>query len=139
MKLPAHQIIFLSGCQFTYFSATDAFLGFPIRYLFAPPLVGVVGGLLVLQFAEASDRKFATADESQHEYKAVVVPFFAKHCNGCHNAKKTEGDLDLASLKSRYEGNSQWSTLGDLGRETRNARNAPAINHNPTPQRSTPQ
>ena len=80
------------------------------------------GGLLALAgmfaaFAQAqplAELKLASADESKAEYNRVVVPFFAKHCNDCHNKKDSEGDLDLALLdfdmKSTTSG-ARWATL----------------------------
>ena len=31
------------------------------------------------------------------EFDRAAAPFLAKHCAGCHNAKKAEGDLDLTA------------------------------------------
>jgi hypothetical protein len=45
-----------------------------------------------------AERQFASAAESRAEFDRVVAPFLAKHCAACHNAKKSQGDLDLASL-----------------------------------------
>ena len=80
------------------------------------------GGLLALagmfaalaQAQPLAELKLASADESKAEYNRVVVPFFAKHCNDCHNKKDSEGDLDLALLdfdmKSSTSG-ARWATL----------------------------
>lgn len=63
----------------------------------------LVAGLLGLRAADSpapptTDLKLASADESKAEYEKSVVPFLAKHCHACHNAKKSEGDLDLTAL-----------------------------------------
>ena len=64
-----------------------------------------------------AELKLATADESRVEYNRVVVPFFTRHCNDCHNQKDSEGDLDLAQLefdmKSSTSG-ARWATLVEL-------------------------
>lgn len=49
--------------------------------------------------APAAEAKFATPAESRTEFDRVAAPFVAKHCAGCHNAKKAEGDLDLTALE----------------------------------------
>lgn len=46
----------------------------------------------------AIDLKFASVAESKAEFDRAVGPVLAKHCNGCHNGKKDEGDLDLTAL-----------------------------------------
>lgn len=90
------------------------------RSFLAGRLIG--GGLLALagmfaalaQAQPLTELKLASADESKAEYNRVVVPFFAKHCNDCHNQKDSEGDLDLALLefdmKSSTSG-ARWATL----------------------------
>src|SRR4051794_2544675 len=42
--------------------------------------------------------KFASFAESKAEYDRSFAPFVAKHCGKCHNAKTSEGELDLAAL-----------------------------------------
>lgn len=46
----------------------------------------------------AADLKFATVADSKAEFEKSAAPFLAKHCAGCHNAKKSQGDLDLTAL-----------------------------------------
>ena len=44
----------------------------------------------------------------------LVKPFFAKHCNECHNEKKASGDLDLGSLDPDMKASTsgaRWATL----------------------------
>jgi hypothetical protein len=63
--------------------------------LLIPTLAFLVG---VAAAAEPVDLKFAAAPESKAEFDKSVAPFLAKHCTGCHNPKKSEGDLDLTTL-----------------------------------------
>lgn len=64
--------------------------------------------------ALAAELKFANSDESRAEFERSVRPFFAKHCNECHNGKKSSGDLDLASLDPDMKASTsgaRWATL----------------------------
>lgn len=59
---------------------------------------------------------FATAQLSKEAYGRVVAPFFAKHCAGCHNAKKSEGELDLAALDPDMKASTsgaRWAMLAE--------------------------
>lgn len=63
----------------------------------------LTAGLLGLRAADppappAGELKLASAAESKAEYDRAVAPFLAKHCRACHNAKTSEGDLDLTAL-----------------------------------------
>jgi hypothetical protein len=58
-------------------------------------LAVTAGGLCA---ADPADLKFADAAQSKAEYDKAVVPFLAKHCNGCHGGAKPKGDLDLTKL-----------------------------------------
>ncbi|MFN4260264.1 MAG: DUF1588 domain-containing protein [Gemmataceae bacterium] len=42
--------------------------------------------------------QYASAAESKTEYDRMVTPFLTQHCLSCHNAKRSEGDLDLTAL-----------------------------------------
>jgi len=44
--------------------------------------------------------KYESAEASKAAYDGTVAPFLAKHCAGCHNDKKAEGDLNFAKLGS---------------------------------------
>ena len=62
----------------------------------------------------AVELPFATAQESRTEYDRVVVSFFVKHCNACHNAKTNEGDLNLAQLDPNMKDSTsgaRWAML----------------------------
>jgi hypothetical protein len=62
----------------------------------------------------AADLKFATFDESRAHFDRAVTPFFVKHCNECHNAKTSEGDLDLAELDPNMKDSTsgaRWAML----------------------------
>ncbi len=82
-------------------------------FLFLLATLSVGPGLLA-QAQTPADLQFASATESKMEYERTVVPFFAKHCNECHNANKSSGDLDLASLdpdmKTSTSG-ARWAAL----------------------------
>lgn len=63
------------------------------------PVLALVAGLLGVRAADPpAELKLASAGESRAEYEKSVAPFLAKHCAACHNAKKSEGDLDLTAL-----------------------------------------
>ena len=70
--------------------------------LFSPSALGgtsIVALLGTLVFANPPALlKFVTLTESKAEYDRVVAPYFAKNCQSCHNDKKSEGDLVVASL-----------------------------------------
>ena len=61
-------------------------------------MLGGLFGSLAAAEPLPTDLKFATPAESKAEYDKNVVPFLAKHCIACHGSKKTEGDLNLATL-----------------------------------------
>ena len=76
------------------------------------------GGVLLLALpcgsAFAAELKFTNFDESRAEFERLVKPFFAKHCNECHNEKKASGDLDLGSLDPDMKASTsgaRWATL----------------------------
>jgi len=93
--------------KFPHFAKTPVFL----------MATALAGSGVLAQAAAPADLKFASAAESKAEYERVVVPFFAKHCNDCHNQKELEGDLDLAVLEFDMKASTsgaRWATLVDL-------------------------
>jgi mono/diheme cytochrome c family protein len=64
--------------------------------------------------ADKAQPQFASAQASRAEYDRTVAPFFARHCAACHNAKKAEGDLDLATLDPNMKATTsgaRWAML----------------------------
>jgi len=58
-------------------------------------------GVLVLS---APWLRVSVAQESAVTFQDHVLPIFATHCNGCHNADKKKGDLDLTSYSAALAG-----------------------------------
>src|SRR6185369_7653069 len=58
-------------------------------------------GFLVLS---APWLRVSVAQESAVTFQDHVLPIFATHCNGCHNADKKKGDLDLTSYSAALAG-----------------------------------
>lgn len=60
----------------------------------------LVAGMVFVSRSDSGEKSpgLAAFAESKAAYDGVVAPFFARHCRGCHNAKKSEGELDLAAL-----------------------------------------
>lgn len=74
----------------------------------APPVVA--------QESPKEGSKVVSLEQSKADYERVVVPFFAKHCFACHNAKTMEGELDLKTLefdmKSTASG-TRWAVIAE--------------------------
>ncbi|MBI3880837.1 MAG: DUF1592 domain-containing protein [Verrucomicrobia bacterium] len=68
-----------------------------------PLLVSAVMGITVNGFA-------ASAPTAAPDFDRAVKPFFAQHCNKCHDAKTQKGDfrLDTLSCKVGFENTPQW-------------------------------
>jgi mono/diheme cytochrome c family protein len=65
--------------------------------------------------ADLAAQKEAAFQASQQQYRQVVVPFFARHCNDCHGAQDPEGELHLARLDPNLESTSaaRWAMVLD--------------------------
>jgi mono/diheme cytochrome c family protein len=66
--------------------------------------------------AKAKESAFASAADSKKAFDRVVAPFFAKHCVGCHNAQRSEGELDLAALDPDMKASpsgARWAMLAE--------------------------
>jgi hypothetical protein len=62
------------------------------------------------------EQTFATFESSKNAYNRVVAPFFAKHCAGCHNGKRSEGELDLSALDPDMKASTsgaRWAMLAE--------------------------
>jgi mono/diheme cytochrome c family protein len=85
----------------------------PFALWFAACLTAALG-LALWMPTQAAELRFTTAEESKTAYERTVQPLLARHCAGCHNADKMQGDLDLASLEiDMKSGNSagRWAAL----------------------------
>jgi mono/diheme cytochrome c family protein len=80
-------------------------------------LIGCLAGALGLALfvpMHAAEVRFTTPEESKTAFEKTVQPLLARHCAGCHNATKTQGDLDLGTLEIDMKtGNSagRWAAL----------------------------
>ncbi|MBX9678812.1 MAG: DUF1588 domain-containing protein [Gemmataceae bacterium] len=91
------------------------------RTLVAPFAMALLCGLSTpaseAQEAKSVLPKYASFAESKHAFDKSVAPLFAKHCNGCHNAKISEGELDLSMLNPDMKESTsagRWALLSKM-------------------------
>ncbi|MEQ8790386.1 MAG: DUF1588 domain-containing protein [Pirellulaceae bacterium] len=65
--------------------------------------------------ARLSAEKAAALESSQDRYQRVVIPFFARHCDGCHGPKDPDGELHLRGLNPNLETTSaaRWAMVNE--------------------------
>lgn len=95
--------------------------------------VVILAALPTAPAALAADLKFATFDESRAHFDGAVTPFFAKHCQACHNAKTSEGDLNLAELDPNMKDSTSGARWAMLVEKLTNGEMPPKDRLRPTP------
>lgn len=81
-------------------------------FLFVAAWLGILSARLPAEETD-SPEKAAALNASLEQYRQVVVPFFARHCNGCHGEENQEGELELSQLDPNLESASaaRWAML----------------------------